>query len=335
MTKRGIITGILICVLAVLLSGAVKYFIVQRNINTGKVTGFTAAGMNRRDQRMDPARSLVAAVSDNYDIPPDPASEPATEATEPELCEVWQETDGRWYYYDHLGYIVKNSWIDNYYVGADGAMLVDTMTPDGYYVDKDGLWVEPELAELASIKDLMEKHNTNYFQIAFTKPLICEEHADNFKVKGRISLQYLLPSSEVEGKQAGDIIYIAGNPYRLASVSEYLGVRYYTLLTRDLLFLKRTQNVNMREIDDAYGIYTDHDLPVTYPVYEGDILIKKNAQIRVIKDKGASTLEYDARTAAEFFGSQEAAEHSFSATEVYADFDYAGYLMILTEYWQP
>ena len=27
-----------------------------------------------------------------------------------------------------------------YYVGADGVMLTDTTTPDGYYVDGDGIW---------------------------------------------------------------------------------------------------------------------------------------------------------------------------------------------------
>ena len=40
-----------------------------------------------------------------------------------------------------------SSWIESaseagawYYVGADGAMLTNTVTPDGYTVDADGVW---------------------------------------------------------------------------------------------------------------------------------------------------------------------------------------------------
>lgn len=38
--------------------------------------------------------------------------------------------------------MLENRWVGNYYVGADGAMLVSTSTPDGYYVDANGKWVE-------------------------------------------------------------------------------------------------------------------------------------------------------------------------------------------------
>ncbi len=38
--------------------------------------------------------------------------------------------------------MVANRWIDSlYYVGADGAMLADTVTPDGYRVGADGKWI--------------------------------------------------------------------------------------------------------------------------------------------------------------------------------------------------
>ena len=35
----------------------------------------------------------------------------------------------------------KNKWIGNYYVGVDGTMLKNTITPDGYYVGADGKYV--------------------------------------------------------------------------------------------------------------------------------------------------------------------------------------------------
>lgn len=55
---------------------------------------------------------------------------------------AWKLIKDKWYYFDGVGYMVENRWIGNYYLGADGAMLVNTSTPDGYYVDATGKWVE-------------------------------------------------------------------------------------------------------------------------------------------------------------------------------------------------
>lgn len=54
----------------------------------------------------------------------------------------WKLINNKWYYFDNIGYMLENRWVGNYYVGADGAMLVSTSTPDGYYVDAPGKWVE-------------------------------------------------------------------------------------------------------------------------------------------------------------------------------------------------
>ena len=55
----------------------------------------------------------------------------------------WQEIDGKWYYFNAYGYR-KSGWIywNNkwYYCGADGAMLTNAYTPDGYYVNAAGVW---------------------------------------------------------------------------------------------------------------------------------------------------------------------------------------------------
>ena len=55
---------------------------------------------------------------------------------------AWKLIKDKWYYFDGVGYMVENHWIGNYYLGADGAMLVSTSTPDGYYVDATGKWIE-------------------------------------------------------------------------------------------------------------------------------------------------------------------------------------------------
>ena len=54
----------------------------------------------------------------------------------------WKLINNKWYYFDNIGYMAENRWVGNYFVGSDGAMLVSTSTPDGYYVDATGKWVE-------------------------------------------------------------------------------------------------------------------------------------------------------------------------------------------------
>lgn len=55
----------------------------------------------------------------------------------------WQEIDGSWYFFNSQGYR-QTGWIlwnnQQYYCDADGKMLLDTITPDGYYVDENGIW---------------------------------------------------------------------------------------------------------------------------------------------------------------------------------------------------
>ncbi len=52
---------------------------------------------------------------------------------------AWEQKDGKWYYYDGQGDMLKDTWVGNYYVGADGVMLTDTLTPEGYWLGGNGL----------------------------------------------------------------------------------------------------------------------------------------------------------------------------------------------------
>ena len=55
----------------------------------------------------------------------------------------WQKSNGYWYYYDGDG-TMRYGWqyIDGvwYYLSSKGDCLLDTYTPDGYYVDATGAW---------------------------------------------------------------------------------------------------------------------------------------------------------------------------------------------------
>ena len=58
----------------------------------------------------------------------------------------WYQIDGKWYYFQSWGGTAKRQWIYGldkkwYYVGSDGVMLTNAQTPDGYWVDKNGVWV--------------------------------------------------------------------------------------------------------------------------------------------------------------------------------------------------
>ena len=49
-----------------------------------------------------------------------------------------------WYFFNGGGHMVKDQWVEWkgkwYYLSSDGKMAFDTITPDGYRVDQDGVW---------------------------------------------------------------------------------------------------------------------------------------------------------------------------------------------------
>ena len=51
-----------------------------------------------------------------------------------------------WYYFNEDGIMLTNSWIEsngkNYYLSGEGKMLINAVTPDGKYVDKNGVAVD-------------------------------------------------------------------------------------------------------------------------------------------------------------------------------------------------
>lgn len=52
----------------------------------------------------------------------------------------WKIINNKWYHFDKYGYMEESKWIGDYYVGNDGAMLSNCVTPDGYTVDSTGKW---------------------------------------------------------------------------------------------------------------------------------------------------------------------------------------------------
>ena len=50
----------------------------------------------------------------------------------------WYETQNQLFYFDETGAMQTNQWIEDKYVGENGAVLTNAVTPDGIYVGKDG-----------------------------------------------------------------------------------------------------------------------------------------------------------------------------------------------------
>ena len=70
---------------------------------------------------------------------------------------AWEMIGDKWCYFDNKGHMLLNQWVGDYYVGKDGDMLKNTVTPDDYVVGSDGKWdkrFSRELAEIAKYQNL-------------------------------------------------------------------------------------------------------------------------------------------------------------------------------------
>ena len=70
---------------------------------------------------------------------------------------TWKMIGDKWYYFDTKGHMLHDQWVGDYYVGKNGDMLKNTVTPDNYVVGSDGKWdkrFSRELAEKAKYQNL-------------------------------------------------------------------------------------------------------------------------------------------------------------------------------------
>lgn len=89
---------------------------------------------------------------------------------------TWVQTPNGWQVQSDDGNYLINQWYQSpesglwYYIGADGYMLHDTTTPDGYQVGSDGAWIqtpeteadlEVDTEELERAKHYLEEAEAN------------------------------------------------------------------------------------------------------------------------------------------------------------------------------
>lgn len=75
---------------------------------------------------------------------------------------TWKMIGDKWYYFDTKGHMLLNQWVGDYYVGDDGYMLKNTVTPDNYVVGSDGKWDKRFSRELAEKAKYQAKYRSLY-----------------------------------------------------------------------------------------------------------------------------------------------------------------------------
>ena len=106
----------------------------------------------------------------------------------------WFQTEDEWYYADSSGAMAVNRWIGNYYVGSTGAMHTSGYTPDGYYVDADGMWMPLSEDDMKTDGDRMV---TKYYY--FTLPETWKNRMEYFV--GRGLWAFLYADTVMDGNQ--------------------------------------------------------------------------------------------------------------------------------------
>lgn len=83
---------------------------------------------------------------------------------------AWQSDASGWWWQNDDGSWPANTWqwidgdqdgtAESYYFGADGYLLTDTTTPDGYTVNADGAWVENGVVQTQAQAPAQEQAQT-------------------------------------------------------------------------------------------------------------------------------------------------------------------------------
>jgi len=125
---------------------------------------------------------------------------------------TWKMIGDKWYYFDTKGHILSNQWVGDYYVGKDGDMLKNTVTPDNYVVGGDGKWdkrFSRELAEKAKYQNLDNSrfskfgaahYISTYYKLDYTAALqLLEIIYPNYNPinNAKRAIKFFMPSADI------------------------------------------------------------------------------------------------------------------------------------------
>ena len=125
---------------------------------------------------------------------------------------AWEMIGDKWYYFDTKGHMLSNQWVGDYYVGKDGDMLKNTVTPDNYVVGSDGKWdkrFSRELAEIAKYQNLDNSrfskfgaahYISTYYKLDYTAALqLLEIIYPNYNPinNAKRAIKFFMPSADI------------------------------------------------------------------------------------------------------------------------------------------
>lgn len=93
---------------------------------------------------------------------------------------TWEMISDKWYYFDTKGHMLHDQWVDDYYVGKNGDMLKNAVTPDNYVVGSDGKWDKRFSRELAEKARLYLNPTGSNISKRTTAELFSQSHKTNY-----------------------------------------------------------------------------------------------------------------------------------------------------------
>ena len=92
----------------------------------------------------------------------------------------WVKSGNTWYYYNQNGRLARNAWAGNYWLGADGKMVMNAWVDNGrYYVGKDGAWVK-NAQKPAEKKQGWVKSGSDWYYLDQNGALVRNKWAGNY-----------------------------------------------------------------------------------------------------------------------------------------------------------
>ncbi len=171
-----------------------------------------------------------------------------------------QDTDGSWYCFGEDSVMLHDTWAEGlYYLGSSGAMLADTVTPDGYQVGPDGRWIPGPSSEQAAAEQTAAEGSSAGEAVTQEEKPSFDEIIEVFRAACSES-----SSDEV---QVGNI-YNAGNN-TIAMTMNFIGDSYSSEMEAFLVEavaaeLKGTWNELLDMVSAEYGERVHLDMSYTY-----------------------------------------------------------------------
>ena len=92
----------------------------------------------------------------------------------------WVQNGSSWYYY-YQGNMVRNAWIGNYWLGADGRMATDAWVDNGrYYVGSNGEWVKGAQRQVETKKHGWIESGTSWYYLDSQGNVVRNAWAGNY-----------------------------------------------------------------------------------------------------------------------------------------------------------